>query len=257
MTTLPENAIEKLIQIEAGIHYSEPPPAGQLPFIAIRRAAPVILSAPHGAVTFRNNHKETWHEEDEYTAGIALLISELCRTSVIATAWYTADSDPNEHPEAQSTYKQELRRMVEATRARWVIDLHGAGEDSPRLSDGQKVELGAGGKDEYLPVIARKELASILEKHLGAGVADRKDKPGFRAEGANRIAAFAHYELGVHSVQLELKLSVRVPQRRPDSSLYRKSSKHGGPFSASPQHVTAMLYALAEFIEYLKSSADF
>jgi hypothetical protein len=83
MTTLPENIIEKLIQIEAGIHYFESPEPGQMPFVVIERESPVILSAPHGAMTFRNNHTESWHEEDEYTAGMALLLSEICNTSVM------------------------------------------------------------------------------------------------------------------------------------------------------------------------------
>jgi hypothetical protein len=56
MTTLPENIIEKLIQIEAGIHYFESPKPGQMPFVVIERESPVILSAPHGAMAFRNNH---------------------------------------------------------------------------------------------------------------------------------------------------------------------------------------------------------
>ena len=55
MTTLSENIIEKLIQIEAGIYYFESPKPGQMPFVVIERESPVILSAPHGAMTFRNN----------------------------------------------------------------------------------------------------------------------------------------------------------------------------------------------------------
>jgi len=141
MTTLPENIIEKLIQIEEGIHYFESPELGQMPFVVIERESLVILSAPHGAMTFRNNHVETWHEEDEYTAGMALLLSEICNTSVIATTWRTEDSDPNEDDEDRSAYKRELRRLAQVVSARWVIDLHGAGEDSPRLFEKQPHRL--------------------------------------------------------------------------------------------------------------------
>ncbi len=253
MTILPENIIEQLIQIEAGIHYTELPAHSLTPFVVIRRESPVILSAPHGAMTFRNNHSEIWHEEDEYTAGMALLLSEICATSVIATTWRTADSDPNEHTEVQSAYKQELRHLAGATPTRWVIDLHGAGEDSPRLFDKQKVELGTGSKDEYMPFNVYKTLIAILNKYLGKDVAYRNGKLGFRAEGSNRIAAFSHQVLGLHSVQIEMKPSVRIARRRVDSSMYQKSSSYGGSYSAPPQNITAMMQALVEFIEYLKN----
>src|SRR6266536_2014367 len=102
MIILAEHTIERLIQIEAGIHYTELPPPERTPFVVVRRDSPIILSAPHGAITYRNNGKEIWHEEDEYTVGMALLLSELCKTSVIATIWRTEDSDPNEHGEKLS-----------------------------------------------------------------------------------------------------------------------------------------------------------
>jgi hypothetical protein len=254
MISLPENAIEQLIQIEADIHYTEPPPAGASPFIYIQRESPVILSAPHGAMTFRNNHTETWHDEDEYTAGMALLISEICGASVIATVWRTEDSDPNEHSEEQSAYKQELRRLAAGSNARWVIDLHGAGEDSPRLFEKQKVELGTGGRDEYLPAEVYRALIALLNKHLGKDVAYRNGMPGFRAEGVHRIASFAHQALGLHSVQIEMKPSVRVPLRRTKSSAYqRKRYMLDGPYSAPPQNVIGMMRSLVEFIGYLGS----
>jgi hypothetical protein len=256
MPTLPASILDRLIQIESEIHYTELPPPGRPPFVAIRRESTVILSAPHGALTFRNNHTETWHEEDEYTAGMVLLLSELCGTSVIATIHRTEGSDPNEHAEGQSPYKQKLRQMMEKTHARWVIDLHGAGEDNPRLMDGQKVELGTGNEDDYLPADAHQTLIAILEKHLGAGAADRGDKSGFRADGEHRMAAFAHRVLGLHSVQIEMKPSVRTARRRVDSSMYRKNTSYGGPYSAPAQNVTAMLQSLVEFIEYLQAPRD-
>src|SRR5574340_22652 len=134
MTSLPENAIVQLIKYEEAIHYTELPPPGDAPFVVIKRESSLVLSAPHGAITFRTNAQEIWHEEDEYTAGMALFLSELCGTSVIATAWRTKDSDPNAHDEGRSAYKRELRHLVETTNARWFIDLHGAAENSEMLS---------------------------------------------------------------------------------------------------------------------------
>ena len=257
MITLSEQAIIQLIQIEAGIHYSELPPPERAPFVVVRRQSPIILSAPHGAITFRNNNDEIWHEEDEYTAGMALLLSEICETSVIATIWRTEDSDPNEHGDVRSAYKQELLRLVETTDTHWLIDLHGAGEDSASLAREQKVDLGIGKDNDYLPKIAYKSLVDILERHLGKGVADRNGKNGFRAQNKNRIAAFVHQALDLNSVQIEMKPSVRVSQRRVDASMYGKDpSKNGEPFSAPPQNVIGMMQSLVEFIEYLKTYKD-
>ncbi len=130
-----------------------------------------------------------------------------------------------------------------------MIDLHGAGEDSPRLFEKQKVELGTGSRDEYLPVEVHKTLVAILNKHLGKGVAYRNGKPGFRAEGSNRIAAFSSQALGLHSVQIEMKPSLRVPLRRENSSAYQQS----GPYSAPPQNVVEMMRSLVEFIGFLNT----
>jgi len=111
MTILTDHAIEQLIKIEAEVHYSELPPPECNPFIVIDRKSQIILSAPHGAITFRNDGKEVWHDEDEYTAGIALLLSKICGNSVIATIWRTVDSDPNQSPKERSDYKQALEGL--------------------------------------------------------------------------------------------------------------------------------------------------
>ena len=147
-----------------------------------------------------------------------------------------------------------MRRLATETNARWVIDLHGSGEDNPRLFEKQKVELGTGSHDEYLPSDVSRTLITILNKYLGKDVAYRNGMPGFRAEGSNRIASFAYRELKLHSVQIEMKPSVRVPLRRTDSSAYQKKTMYGGPYSAPTKNVLGMMLALMEFIEYLKTS---
>ncbi len=78
--------------------------------------------------------------------------------------------------------------------------------------------------------------------------------PGFRAEGANRIVSFAYRELKLHSLQIELKPSVRVPLRRTDSSAFQKKTMYGGPYSALSKNVLGMMQTLVEFIDYLKTS---
>jgi hypothetical protein len=256
MLTINASHIQRLIEIEAQVHYGELPPPGINPFVYILRDSPIVLSAPHGARTFRNNATEIWHEEDEYTAGMALLLSELCQTSVIATIWRTEESDPNEHGEKRSTYKNILRHLVQVSSLKpaWLIDLHGASEDSNRMADMQKVDLGTGKKCDYLPVELHHALKETLEKRLDKGATDRNGKPGFDADDEHRIAAFAHKILHLSSVQIEMKPSVRIPLRRIDASMYSKSEgKFSGPYSADQKEVIALLQALVDFIEYLKT----
>ena len=182
--------VQRLIQIESEIHYNEAPPPGEKPFAVVHRDSPVLLSAPHGARTYRNNSKETWHEEDEYTAGIALLLSELCQTSVIATTWRTDDSDPNYYEEAQSLYKRELRCLVQNSDIRWVIDLHGASSSSLKLH--QLVDLGTRKKKQSLPVEQLQELAFLIEKRLGQ---DTVSYNRFAAKSPGTITAYSQDEL--------------------------------------------------------------
>ena len=152
MITIDISHVQRLIQIESQVHYGELPPTGCEPYVCIRRNSPVVLSAPHGARTFRNNQSEIWHEEDEYTAGMALLLSELCQTSVVATIWRTEESDPNEHGESRSSYKRALRHLVETDNPRpvYLVDLHGESENSNRLAAAQKVDMGLGRNSDYM-----------------------------------------------------------------------------------------------------------
>lgn len=250
---LDEQAIETLIQIESGVHYSELPPPEREPFVLIDRQSPVILSAPHGAMTYRNNGIEIWHEEDEYTAGMALLLAELCKVSVIATIWRTADSDPNEHPIDRSGYKKRLHALLEKGEVHWLIDLHGAGENSRYLDENQWIDLGFGRNNDYLPVEAATYFRERMDHYFWPGVTLRGRKNGFPASDPCRIAAFAKSYPSVYSVQIEMKSVVRIPRRRIDASMYAKSIEEGGgPYSASPGHVIGMMQAIVDFIEYLK-----
>ncbi len=253
MKVLSREVIPQLILLESEIHYSELPPPEVQSYIAIERNSPVLLSAPHGAKTFRNNNNEKWHEE-EYTAGMALLLSELCRTSVIATTWRSEHSDPNEHSETKSSYKQAIRSMVGHGNIKWLIDLHGAGQGSKNLAKRQLVDLGIGTKSDYLPEDVYRKLVTLIEKYQDEDVTKRREKYGFPASGKNRIAAFAYKQLETYSVQIEMKPSVRVPHRRVDASMYGKAlAEGGGPYSASPHMVLDMLQALVDFIESLRT----
>ncbi len=243
--------ISRLIQIESNVHYYEKPPLGHEPFIVLDRHSTVLLSAPHGAVAYRNTHYELWHDEDEYTAGLALLLSELCNISVIASIWRTENSDPNYSTENESSYKKKIRELVNSG-VRWVIDLHGSGEFTQYLAQHQLIDIGLGPNAASLPPQAAQSLQDLIEKRLGPGVTDRQGKRGFpAAEPGRTITAFASRILGIYAVQIEMKPSVRVAERRVDGSGYRKKIPEGGPYHAPQQNLIGMMQALVDFIEML------
>jgi hypothetical protein len=253
MTILSIDQVEKLIEIEAQVQYNQPPPDGIEPFILIERNSSILISAPHGCRTFRDRGGYLWHEEDEYTAGMALLLSELCNTSVMATVWRTDDSDPNDTFEDKSAYKQTLKKAAQKGEIQLVLDLHGVGQYSERMAPGQLVDLGTGKENRSLSNEHLKILKECIERNLGKGVTDRQGKAGFPAAVRGRsITAYAHQILGLNAVQIEMKPEVRVVERRVDSSAYRKTlSQGGGPFQAPANRVIAMMQSLVDFINFM------
>ena len=241
--------ITQLIAIESGVHYAELPPPEREAFVVHTRPSPVLLSAPHGALTHRNRENETWHQEDEYTAGMALLLGALCGVAAIATLWRTAGEDPNYHPERCSAYKRALKQVVETQHIRWVIDLHGASANTSLIGEQHWVDLGTRRDLESLSRAHRDKLTHLTEAQLGAG---RVHYNGYPAAKPHRtITAYSHGTLGLEAVQVEMKPGVRVPFRRSDASLFAQ----GGPFAAQPEHVMGMVQALADFVEYLLALA--
>jgi hypothetical protein len=248
MTTSPnDSTIDRLISIEAHVHYGEPPPPGVPaiePFVCVARDSHVLISAPHGTRTFRDSIDEAWHEEDEYTAGMALLLSERCGTSVIANVWRSDKCDPNHHSEEHCFYKQALRKLVAKQGVRWVVDLHGAAQENARMG-ARRVDLGTRKTKQSMNAQHRDKLHELIESALGKGTVSHDV---FAAWDEDRITAFCQEELKVQAIQIEMKPSVRIPFRRCDASSFAKQ----GPFSATPEDVMNMLGALEAFINYLK-----
>ncbi len=233
--------LQRLVEIESGVHYRQPPPPGRPPYLLLRRPSPVLFSAPHGARTYRNSRRQIWHDEEDYTAGIALLLGELCQASVIATLWQTGDADPSFSEEARSAYKQEIRRLAQAGAFRLLIDLHGVAEDSPHLLPSQLVDLGTRKERQSLPPARLARLAGLLERRLGPGAVSHNAFPAYAI--GRTLTAYCHAGLGVPAVQVELKPSVRVATRRSDSTAYVSR----GPYAAPPEKVAGLLQALVEF----------
>lgn len=250
MITITVADIVRLISLESNVHYGEPPPPGRESFVVVRRRAPVLISAPHGAITHRNSYREEWHPEDDFTAGMALLLAERCGVPAIVTVWRTDNEDPNHHVEANSAYKRALKRAVERAGVRWVIDLHASADNS--MPRDVLVDLGTRKEKQSLPPEQLAELTRLIEGYIGAGSVSHNTFPA--RVNRRTITAYCHGVLGLHAVQglyavqVEMKSAVRAAERRVDSTAYAES----GPFSARPANVIGMLQALADFIHYLQ-----
>jgi len=128
-----EQHYARLIELEkTAVRYQELPSDGDQPFIIKNGEGKVMLSAPHGAMTCRNPEKQVWHEEDEYTAGMALLLNEVMKAPIIAMVRKSSAYDPN-WTEDDCAYKEELRRLIQEGSIQYVIDLHGAALCSSKL----------------------------------------------------------------------------------------------------------------------------
>lgn len=252
--------INKVIALESDISYDQPPAKGNNSYVVIEKGAQVLLSAPHGARTYRNNREQIWHEEDEYTAGMAIFLGQLCGVSVIATVFRNDEYDPNYSRDLQVSYKREILRLIREHQIRFVIDLHGAALNSNRLDPLQTIDLGlrqGTGTEEPSMGIAHVEM---LESLL-LDTSNQCDPDSFIV-GRNRLAGagegtvitFASKQViertgsHVQAIQIEMKPQVRIAYRFPAATLYSSC----GSYQARVENVVHMLQSLTDFIEYLK-----
>lgn len=255
--------ISQLIHLESEVRYNESPRNGN-PFVVVEHNSPVLLSAPHGARTFRNNKEQIWHEEDEYTAGMALFLGHHCGVSVIATNFRNDIYDPNYTVDLQVPYKRELLSLIKKHHIRFVIDLHGAALNSNFLAPQQTIDLGlrqrTGTEDPSMDIAH----VEILERMLLDP--NNQFDPDCFVVGRNKLAGagdgtvitFASEQviegtkLHVQALQIEMKPQVRVAYRFPTATLYTSC----GPYSARIENVIHMLQALVNFIEYLTKTEE-
>ena len=264
MTTLTLTHIKKLVELEAQVQYDSFPPNGQVPYEVIDCTSSVLLSAPHGAKTFRQNDKEIWHEEDEYTAGMSLLIAEICGISAIVMKWKCRDYDPNYTNRDDLPYKKEVGKLINEKGVHYVIDLHGAALFSEKLDSDQTIDLGTRQQKADDPPSINLAHVNYLEGLLGdvGGQCEATNfvvrRNRFPASGPGTITTFAskhkipNTDVNVEAIQIEMKPQVRVAQRFPAATLYKSC----GPFDANPTCVLHMLQSLANFVEYLKERVN-
>lgn len=248
---LPRNWAEQLIKYEKSVSY-DVPSEQNTSFKLTKGKGQVLISAPHGARSFRNSRDEIWHEEDEYTAGMGFLLNEITDVHSIVTVNKNNEFDPNYKED--NPYKETIRQFVEQNDIKFILDLHGAAFESEFLSKNQLIDLGAAGNPPVSiePTIFNK-IRAIIEKRLGRGVTERKGKQGFDADIKNRTITNYCYRLkGVSSLQIEMKPQVRVLERLESATLYKSC----GAFAAKKSRVKGMIIALSEVIEFLNGLKD-
>ncbi len=260
MTLITPEHINRLINLESGINYEKPPLEGKEPFIVIENDAPVLISAPHGARTYRNNKEQIWHEEDEYTAGMALFLGELCMVPVIATHCRNDSYDPNYAPDVSVSYKQALGCLIQQHHVRFVIDLHGAALYSEKMDPKQTIDLGVrqNGKDiePSMEMAHVEKLESLLldtgnQCDASCFVVSWNKFPG---AGKGTVITFTASQKipatgkNVQAIQIEMKPQVRIANRFPTATLYKSC----GPYQAQVENLMHILQSLVDFIEYLK-----
>ena len=250
--------INRLIELESAVRYQDAPAGGERPFVVCDGIGKVMLSAPHGAKTFRNNGEQVWHEEDEYTAGMALLLQEVVNVPAIAMVSKSLHYDPNFT--ATCEYKDELRTVVTRKKIQYVIDLHGAALHSNKLDPEQTIDLGLRSKQEskysldVKHVRAFKGLLRVTDNSIDRDCFVVKENR-LSAGNSDTVTKFVNdlkitdTENRVQALQIEMKPQVRVVRRMPTATLYQSC----GTYTADPLCVMHMLQALADFIDYLNA----
>jgi hypothetical protein len=206
--TSPSERVRRLVELESQIAYRTPPAPGESEFSYQPGRLPVLLSAPHGAAHIRNGEGK---EEDEYTAGLALLLAETTGAHALY-AHHQSPVDPNW--DAGVPYKLALREAISAFRLACVIDLHGA---NPHRDFGLAVGTLNG---HSLSSLREPALAALRAHgfHPGAAGLHRLDLDRrFTAIGKPQQETITRYcweGLGIPAVQIEINGQLRVPPRR-------------------------------------------
>ncbi len=219
------------------VSYRDDPPRGQVSFRYLRGNRPVLVSAPHGALHWRNGG---WKGEDEYTAALAHLLS----TQTGAHALYTVRRiRPDPNFEDDSDYKRTLASLLWEHNIELVLDLHGA-----RRGRDFGLELGtmsgATCPDYQSSIIQHLEWQGFVREHrrsLDRLWVNRLFKGGARQRTVTR---FVWEQYGVNAAQIEINAHLRIVRRKPDADLY-----HDEPdFVADPVRLRRTVGALIRVI---------
>jgi hypothetical protein len=221
MIEITDAHIKRLIQLESEIIYYTESDDGRPNYRVMDSPSRLLLSAPHGARTFRNNKYEKWHSEDGFTAGMCMLLAELCDVSAISTVYPNFEYDPN-YSRFDVPYKTSIMELVEKNDIRFVLDLHGASFHTNKMKTEEKIDLGyRSDRNEIDRSMGQRhiqELVSLTQKFAG----DRYENDfqishnRFAARRCYTITSFVHNlsvtnsNPAIQALQIELKPHLRI-----------------------------------------------
>jgi hypothetical protein len=210
--------IERLIDLESDVRYQEYANVDAPEYLHIAGTLPVLVSAPHGAVHTRNGDKE----EDEYTAGIARLISNRTGAHVIY-ARRKSRTDPN--AAFTAPYKQALRQIVHENSIDFVLDLHGANKDRDfGIALGTMHGKSCSEKAKRI-IVETLEKYGISETGSDLSRLDIDNQlPGEGNDNREPIIKFCHRN-SLPAAQIEINAWLRIPVRRADATAPDKDFK--------------------------------
>ncbi|MCL4295126.1 MAG: hypothetical protein KJ077_05340 [Anaerolineae bacterium] len=186
------------------VRYSDDPLPGQPSFRYRAGTRPVLISAPHGARHWREDH---WKMQDGFTAALAHVLAE----HTGAYALYTVRRirpDPNYDDDCD--YKRTLAQLLRDHPIRLVLDLHGA-----RFDRAFGVALGTI-EGHSCPNFEAGIIQAFVAQGFKLDAPDFLDRlalnmPDYRGGVRQRtVTRFVWEQCRVNAVQIELNAHLRV-----------------------------------------------
>jgi len=234
--------LDALIDFErTTIHYAESPPH-PAEGIALRRGSrPVLFSAPHAC---RHKRGRRWKQEDEYTATIAEWLHRLTGAHAM---YLTHSIDPDPHDDdSRNIYKKTLAGFVEQNPVALVIDLHGImGNRQFGIALGtMKGQSCTPYQTAVIECFEEVGFRRHTPHHLDTLAVNHPRYTGGLTMPT--ITRFAHQELGLAAVQIEINAWVRVLERLPHAT---NAQENNAPhFRGDPLRFQRMIRALSQIV---------
>ena len=162
---------------------------------------PILLSAPHAVVQYRN---ATLKEADEYTGGIVEYLCKRTGAWGIIREWYAKD-DPNYNSGPRSgTYRDKVVELIKQNDIYLLLDIHGYSKRNHKDIASKKIVVGTGfGSNINSDYNLNENFIDIFGDELIF------DKP-FPATLNNNVSRYAHNKTGISAYQCELERSCRI-----------------------------------------------
>jgi hypothetical protein len=241
MAQAQKDPIVHLVELENDILYQEYANGNQPEYAYIKGNIPILISAPHGAVHTREGNIK---EEDEYTAGLARLISNKTGAHVIYLR-RKSRTDPN--ADETAPYKQTLRQIVQENKINFVLDLHGANKERNfGIALGTMHGKSCSEKEKQI-IVRTFEKYGISETGLGLSRLDEDNQlPGEGNDRREPIVKFCHRNT-IPAAQIEINACLRIPKRREDASAPYKNFKGDKTLIKSAiEALSAIVFSIVE-----------